>query len=287
MATKAQLEKYLQNPRVRKFLDLIAHTEGTEGNGYRTAFGGGRLDSLSDHPRYMKSFKQQNGKTNKTSAAGRYQFLSSTWDGVAKKYGLNDFSPRNQDLGAVALLAQNGALGSILKGDMTTAVRKSGSTWASLPTAPASYSQPTKSWQTVNRFLGGKGVSNAPQQEQFARPNRISIKELQAREQQSSAFQRPDRIPIEELQAQSQFERPERVPIEQLQQQNTVFERPERLLVSDLQDGEQTPSVFGRPERIAVSELEQQFARPERVPIEQLQGINQTNPMPEQMPQQL
>lgn len=131
------------------------------------------------------------------------------------------------------------------------------------------------------------GVSSSPQQDQFARPNRISIKELQAREQQSSAFQRPDRIPIEQLQAQSQFERPERVPISQLQQQDIVFERPERLLVSDLQDNEQTPSVFGRPERIAVSELEQQFARPERVPIEQLQGINQTNPMPEQMPQQL
>tara|TARA_R110002051_G_scaffold325582_2_gene429059 strand:- start:6198 stop:7064 length:867 start_codon:yes stop_codon:yes gene_type:complete len=272
MATRAQLEKYAQNPKVRKFLDLIAHTEGTEGNGYRTAFGGGRLSSLGDHPRYMKSFKQQNGKTNKTSAAGRYQFLSSTWDGVAKKYGFNDFSPKNQDLGAIALLAQNGALGSILKGDMQGAVRKSGSTWASLPTAPASYSQPTKSWRTVNNFLGGKGVSNTPQQEQFARPERISIKELQAREQQSSAFQRPDRIPIEQLQAQSNFERPERVPISQLQQQDTVFERPERLLVSDLQGGKQSPSVFGRPER---------------VPIERLQSSNQTNPMPEQMPQQL
>lgn len=165
MATRAQLEKYAQNPNVRKFLDLIAHTEGTEGNGYRTAFGGGRLSSLGDHPRYMKSFKQQNGKTNKTSAAGRYQFLSSTWDSVAKKYGLNDFGPKSQDLGAIALLAQNGALGSILKGDMTTAVRKSGSTWASLPTAPASYSQPTKSWKAVNRFLGGKGVSSAPQEQ--------------------------------------------------------------------------------------------------------------------------
>lgn len=139
---------------------------------------------------------------------------------------------------------------------------------------------------TLSGMLGGDG-NYQPQQEQFARPNRISIKELQALEQQSSAFQRPDRIPIEQLQAQSQFERPERVPISQLQQQDTVFERPERLLVSDLQDDEQTPSVFGRPERIAVSELEQQFARPERIPIEQLQGINQTNPMPEQMPQQL
>ncbi|MGP4715267.1 glycoside hydrolase family 24 protein [Psychrobacter sp. T6-6] len=170
MATRAQLEKYAKNPRVRKFLDLIAHTEGTEGNGYRTAFGGGRLSSLNDHPRYMKTFKQQNGKTNKTSAAGRYQFLSSTWDGVAKKYGLNDFSPKNQDIGAVALLAQNGALGSILKGDMQGAVRKSGRTWASLPTAPASYSQPTKSWQAVNKFLGAKGVSSAPQQEQAPQP---------------------------------------------------------------------------------------------------------------------
>ena len=268
MATRAQLEKYAQNPKVRKFLDLIAHTEDTEGNGYRTAFGGGRLSSLGDHPRYMKTFTQKNGKTNKTSAAGRYQFLRGTWDDLARQYGLKDFGPQSQDIAAVALLAQNGALGNILKGDMQGAVRKSGSTWASLPTAPASYSQPTKSWQAVNRFLGGKGVSSTPQQEQFARPERISIKDLQAREQQSSAFQRPNRIPIEQLQTQSQFERPERVPIEQLQQQQTVFERPERLLVSDLQGGEQAPSVFGRPERITVSELERQFARPERVPIE-------------------
>lgn len=166
MATRAQLEKYAQNPRVRKFLDLIAHTEGTEGNGYRTAFGGGRLSSLDDHPRYLKSFTQKNGEVNKTSAAGRYQFLQSTWDGLAKQYGLNDFSPKNQDLGAIALLAQNGALSSILKGDMQGAVRKSGATWASLPTAPASYSQPTKSWRAVNRFLGRKGVSDSPQQQE-------------------------------------------------------------------------------------------------------------------------
>jgi|GEM_PF-1509440 len=172
MATRKQLEQALNNPKVRQFLDLIAHTEGTEGNGYRTAFGGGRLGSLNDHPRYMKSFTQQNGKTNKTSAAGRYQFLSSTWDGVARQYGLNDFSPRNQDLGAVALLAQNGALGDILKGDMTGAVRKSGRTWASLPTAPASYSQPTKSWKTVNKFLGG---DYQPSQQQPQADPRLSM----------------------------------------------------------------------------------------------------------------
>ena len=156
MATRAQLEQYAKNPNVRKFLDLISYTEGTQGNGYRTAFGGGRLNSLNDHPRYSKSFKQLNGKTNTTSAAGRYQFLKSTWDGVAHQYGLRDFSPHSQDLGAIALLIGRGALAPLLKGDWQTAVRKSGKEWASLPTAPASYSQPTKSWAKVNQFMTGK-----------------------------------------------------------------------------------------------------------------------------------
>ena len=161
MATRAQLEQYAKNSNVRKFLDLISYTEGTQGNGYRTAFGGGRLSSLNDHPRYSKSFKQLNGKTNTTSAAGRYQFLKSTWDGVARQYGLRDFSPHSQDLGAIALLIGRGALAPLLKGDWQTAVRKSGKEWASLPTAPASYSQPTKSWAKVNQFMTGK-ASNTP-----------------------------------------------------------------------------------------------------------------------------
>lgn len=286
MATRAQLEKYLQNPKVRQFLDLIAHTEGTEGNGYRTAFGGGRLSSLNDHPRYSKTFKQKNGKTNKTSAAGRYQFLRGTWDGLARQYGLKDFGPQSQDIAAVALLAQNGALGRILKGDMQGAVRKAGPTWASLPTAPASYSQPTKSWQTVNRFLGGKiGPSQA--HPQFERPQRISIAELQAQEQQ---FARPNRVPISELQAMEQpsvFQRPERVPISQLQgAEQPLFERPERIPISQLQATEQAPSVFERPDRVPIAELQTQFARPERVPIEQLQAT-ELNPMPELEPQQI
>lgn len=154
MATRQELEQALQNPNVRKFLDLLSYTEGTQGNGYYTAFGGGKLANLNDHPRYLKTFKQTNGKTNKTSAAGRYQFLRGTWDGLAKQYGLQDFSPRNQDLGAVALLAQNGALPHLLKGDFAKAVSKAGGTWASLPTSP--HPQPTKSWNKVNDFLGGK-----------------------------------------------------------------------------------------------------------------------------------
>ena len=142
MATRKQLEQALQNPNVRKFLDLISYTEGTQGNGYRTAFGGGKLNSLNDHPRYLKSFRQTDGKSNKTSAAGRYQFVSKTWDGVARQYGLRDFSPQNQDLGAVALLFQRGAIPALLKGDYQTAIRKTGDEWASLPSFTPKYRPP-------------------------------------------------------------------------------------------------------------------------------------------------
>lgn len=175
MASRKQLELAVANPNVRKFLDLIAHTEGTEGNGYRTAFGGGKLGSLNDHPRYQKSFTQKNGKTNSTSAAGRYQFLTKTWDGLARQYGLRDFSPRNQDLGAVALLSQNGSLDKLLKGDWKGAVQNSGRTWASLPTAPASYSQPTKSWQSVNSFMGGKGGTMSTQAPSMTNAQKIKV----------------------------------------------------------------------------------------------------------------
>lgn len=162
--SRSSLEKLASNPNVRKFLDLLAYTEGTTGNGYRTAFGGGQLSSLADHPRYLKTFTQTDGKTNKTSAAGRYQFLKGTWDNLAKQYGLKDFGPRSQDLGAIALLKQNGALPYVLKGDWGNAVAKAGGTWASLPSSP--HPQPTKSWAKVNEFLGGNikmaSTSSAP-----------------------------------------------------------------------------------------------------------------------------
>ena len=175
MATRKQLEQALQNPNVRKFLDLISYTEGTQGNGYRTAFGGGQLRSLNDHPRYLKTFRQTDGTLNKTSAAGRYQFLKGTWDNVARQYGLKDFSPHSQDLGAVALLFGRDAIPALLKGDFQTAVRKTGAEWASLPTS--NYKQNKRSWDNVNKFLGGKlgNVSNGGNYQQQAPDPRLSM----------------------------------------------------------------------------------------------------------------
>ncbi|MFX8628802.1 glycoside hydrolase family 104 protein, partial [Acinetobacter baumannii] len=151
MATSQQLMQLMNNPNARKMLDLIAATEGVK-YGYNTLFGNQKIDDLSWHPNIKKPFTQTDGQVKYTTAAGRYQFLKDTWDGVARQYGLKDFSPQSQDLGALALLAQNGALPYVLKGDFNTAIKKSGSTWASLPTSP--YAQNKRSWDFIDKQLG-------------------------------------------------------------------------------------------------------------------------------------
>ena len=141
MARIDELRSYLNNPNVRKVLDVIAQAEGT--TGYDTAFGGGKIESLADHPRQLYDFTQTDGKKNKTSAAGRYQFIQGTWDDVAGKLGLTDFGPESQDIAAIELLRRNNALDAAAMGDFDTALQRSGTTWASLPSSP--YAQPKRS----------------------------------------------------------------------------------------------------------------------------------------------
>ena len=146
----ANLLPVLDNPNVRSFLDMISAAEGTTKHGYNTLFGGGKVESLVDHPRQLFDFTETTGRPNKTTAAGRYQFLSNTWDEQAKKLGLPDFGERSQDLAAVNLLQERGILPDVLQGNWESAVKKSGPIWASLPSSP--YPQPRQS----NEFVMGK-----------------------------------------------------------------------------------------------------------------------------------
>lgn len=141
------------NPNVQNMLELIAKAEGTTEHGHNTAFGGSRFDSLEDHPRYLKPFKQTDGKTNYTSAAGKYQFLSNTWDEVRGKLGLNDFSGPNQDAGAIYLIERAGALPDVMNGDYKAAANKLGKVWASLPSSP--YPQPRRSEGFIDSVVKG------------------------------------------------------------------------------------------------------------------------------------
>lgn len=136
-----ELVAALSNPNVSAFLRMIRWGEGTySSSGYHTLFGGEFFTSYDDHPR-RKITKKHGDQTLTSTAAGAYQFLERTWDGLVKQYGFHDFTPRNQDLGAVALIAGRGALQDVIDGRFETAVKKCAKEWASLPGSP--YGQPT------------------------------------------------------------------------------------------------------------------------------------------------
>lgn len=84
-------------PAQRRLLDAIA---AGEANGYDVLYGGGRFGSYADHPRQAIPIASGPNAGKTSSAAGRYQFLGSTWDETAKELGLKDFSPESQDAAA-------------------------------------------------------------------------------------------------------------------------------------------------------------------------------------------
>lgn len=127
------------NQNLQAFLHLIRTGEGTLGtDGYRTLYGGGLFDSFDDHPRK----KVTAGKWT-SSAAGAYQILQKTWDGLVKAnpWTLTDFTPMKQDQAAVILIRRRGAYDDVVAGRYQTAIIKCNKEWASLPLSP--YGQPT------------------------------------------------------------------------------------------------------------------------------------------------
>ena len=124
-------EHNIERDRVKAFLDTIASAEGTAAaDGYYTQYTGTKFASFTDHPREMRCGRRY-GKKLCSDAAGRYQFLSTTWDRFAKKFGVKDFSPQNQDLMAIELIREKGALEDIEAGRLEPAVRKLAYIWPS------------------------------------------------------------------------------------------------------------------------------------------------------------
>lgn len=132
------------------FIDMIAWSEigpallAKSDDGYNAIVGSTAavphlFSSYADHPRVMVEFPHTTWK--RSNAAGRYQFLSTTWDGLAKKLKLNDFSPVNQDRAAIELLRERGAMPHVLAGgqlaanEIRIAIARSSPEWASLPNA--------------------------------------------------------------------------------------------------------------------------------------------------------
>lgn len=150
----------LQDPNVQAFLRMLRHGEGTAGDdGYRVQFGGGLFNSFADHPRTPIT-RKLGGTPITSTAAGAYQFLARTWDGLVQQYGFVDFSPMNQDLGAVALILGRKALDDVIAGRFEDAVRKCNREWASLPGSP--YGQPVVTMARARQEYEAHGGTYAP-----------------------------------------------------------------------------------------------------------------------------
>lgn len=141
-------QELLRDPRVRAMLDTIAYAEGTRGNGdygrvvngtvlgpsnpnapYNESLVGRRNVVVNDFSRHPNlAVRWANGQPP-SSAAGRYQFLYSTWQGL----NMPDFSPRSQDLAAIKLMQRRGMIEPLLRGDFAEAIHRGAPEWASLP----------------------------------------------------------------------------------------------------------------------------------------------------------
>ncbi|MBY0109866.1 MAG: glycoside hydrolase family 104 protein [Candidatus Babeliaceae bacterium] len=138
---KATLIKLSQDVRVKAFLDLLAHGEGTSyhpevriaADQYRISFcNKGKLTTFKDHPR-ERCCNSVGNRIICATAAGRYMFLQKTWDWVKSSIELRDFSPVNQDIAAVFLLVVSGAMHEILRNNIKGAITKASRFWAPMP----------------------------------------------------------------------------------------------------------------------------------------------------------
>ena len=145
--------RYELTPERRALLNTIRFAEGTwkdgEDKGYRIIYGGGQFQDLSRHPERVVV------KRYTSAAAGAYQFLPTTWKGVARELQLTSFEPRHQDQAALHLVERRGALKEIdQKGLTRNAMAKLAPEWASFPTwtGRSAYGQPVKSPQELASF---------------------------------------------------------------------------------------------------------------------------------------
>lgn len=125
----------------RALLDTIA---GPESAGrYDVIYGGKRFSDFSKHPNQAVQIRTGPNAKSTSSAAGRYQFLNSTWEEQAKKLGLKDFTPASQDAAAWNLAQEvykqktGGDLNQVLRSGDPAAIGAVGKnlagTWTSLP----------------------------------------------------------------------------------------------------------------------------------------------------------
>lgn len=127
-----------------KFLDFTSRSEGAD---YNTIVGGKTFEDYSKHPGVVGLTTPAGPST----AAGRYQITKTTYDDIAARLGIKDFSPESQDKIAQELIRRKGALEDVQAGRFPDAIKKLGGTWASF--SSSKYNQPKNTAEKEAKLL--------------------------------------------------------------------------------------------------------------------------------------
>lgn len=144
-------------PEADALLNAIASTES--GGDWNVIYGGQRFNDYSSHPGVMVTIKSGPNKGQKSSAAGKFQITKTTYDRVAPKLGITDFSPEsqkqiawylaNEDYGPGLQQALQSGDPAVIKG----VAKALSSTWTSLPSGIEAGTNGTKFLTAYNRSL--------------------------------------------------------------------------------------------------------------------------------------
>ena len=141
------------NPNRAAFLDMLAHSEGTSTSsatldrGYDVIVTGsdGVPEIFQDYRAHPfadgRPSKVINSKGLTSNASGRYQFMLRDYFHYKTLLHLPDFGPDSQDLWAIQLIRERGALPLIDMGSFALAVARCSNLWASLPGQGNTYGQ--------------------------------------------------------------------------------------------------------------------------------------------------
>lgn len=130
--------------RIKRFLDLIAYSEGTstspitKDRGYDVIVSGIHGPSIftdySTHPLIGKSpIVVKENPLSESTAAGRYQLLRHYYEIYKVQLKLPDFSPLSQDTIALQQIRERHAINMILANNVTGAIMACSNIWASFP----------------------------------------------------------------------------------------------------------------------------------------------------------
>lgn len=135
------------DPYIRALMRTITASEANDSRPYSLLYGGEHVWDLSHHPDRCVPIVAGPNVGNCTTAAGRYQFLTTTWEKMAQRYHpapsgflfwkLYSFEPEFQDAVVHAWLSDQQAWGvdiskQLRRGNLTGVLRRLSGTWTSL-----------------------------------------------------------------------------------------------------------------------------------------------------------